>query len=276
MKVKMITPETKLFFEHLLDPDVYSLISRGEPVTAIGLIEKNIPIGAVAGMLGDNDIFTVMSLYVDPDHRRKGGGKMLMGALEAVLEEAGSGTAVLSYIESSVDEDNTVPPLMEALEIYETSSLEHLYEIPLESFFTSGMFPETFKSKHIKSLSDLNRKEQETFNTQYKALNTNMTGTLFNSFKPDPELSFTSIKEGTVSGYLLFGKDLGPLKVPVVNLSKVRDPRVTGALLSAFIAACRDRFSPDLKFVLPAPDDRYERMLARLRDVKNLQHNYIF
>ena len=276
MKVKMITSKTRQFFEHLLAPDVYSRIGRGEPVTAIGLIEKNIPIGAAAGVLDDNDIFPVMSLYVDPDHRRKGGGRMLMDALKTILEKAGSGTAVLSYVESGMDEDDPMPPFMEALEIYETSSLEHLYEMPLGTFFTTSLFPENFKSRYIRSLSDLSPMEQKIFSAQREALNTNMTGTLLDSFKPDPDLSFALIKDKTLSGYLLFGNDCGPMKIPVVNISRVSDPKVAGALFAAFIVACRGRFSSDLKIVLPAPDDRYERVFARLRDVKKLQHNYIF
>lgn len=155
MRVKMITPKSRRFFRHLLNPDTYELMERGVPVTAIGMLSKNVPVGAVAGMLDENDIFTVMSLYVAEGYRRKGRGSILLLSLQTLLEEAGSGSAVLSYVEDPGKEsgDDGFFGFMDSLQIYETSLLEHLYEVPLGSFYNSPVFHSDIKSRFIRRFS---------------------------------------------------------------------------------------------------------------------------
>ncbi len=278
MKVKMITPGTRRYFKHLLNPETYRLMDRGEPLIAIGLLDRNIPVGAVAGMLDKHDLFTVMSLYVAETHRRKGGGSMLLHALRSLLEETGSGTAVLSYVEDPDDgsADKDFFRFMESLEIRETASLEHLYEVPLGSFFMAPFFSGDFKSGTIRPLSDLAANEKEAFFRQYEASNGEWMGEWYTAVTPDPDLSFVRIKDHTVSGGLLFGKG-GPSGMkPVMSVSRDSDPKAVGMLLSTFVCAGRNELSPDIKILLPVPDDRYVSFFEQLHDVRDLQHNYIF
>ncbi len=277
MRVKMITSKARHLFKHLISPGAYQLMERGEPVTAMGLLDEKTPIGAVVGILDENDIFTVLSLYVAEEHRRRGGGSMLIYMLETLMEEVGGGMAVLSYVEEPGKEnrDDAIIPFMESLEIYEATSLEHLYEVPIGSFYTPFLFPEDFRSRLIRPISDLTEREKEAFWRQYNSLNDGWMGDWFYTLTPDPELSFVSIKDDVVSGYLLFEKDKLSDTEPVINISRDSNSKVAGMLLSAFVSACRNKFPPDKKVLLPVPDDRYERLFEQLHDVRNLQHNYI-
>lgn len=278
MQVKMITPEARPFFRHLISPGTYQLMEQGEPVTALGLLYKNVPIGAVAGMINENDIFTVMSLYVAEEHRRKGGGSMLIDTLEVLLEETESGIAMLSYVEDPEDEDrnNVFFRFMESLGMYETTSLEHLYEIPLGSFYTTALFPKDYKSRFVKPFSEMTAREKETFIVQYKSRKNEWMGKWFSSLKPDPELSFVRLKENMILGYLLFENSKSDDKEAVIIISRDSDATDTASLLSALVSVCRNKFPPDIKVLLPVRDDRYERLFGQLRDARNLQHNYIF
>ena len=51
--------------------DVFQLMEQGEPVIALGLLARKLPVGAIAGILDENDIFTVLSFYVAEEYRRK-------------------------------------------------------------------------------------------------------------------------------------------------------------------------------------------------------------
>ena len=82
----MITPKTMDKFQYLIAPEVYADMEAGLPVTAIGLADDKTPVGAVAGVMENEHVFSVRSLYVAPDHRRQGGATMLISALERLLD----------------------------------------------------------------------------------------------------------------------------------------------------------------------------------------------
>ncbi len=278
MRAKMITPESRPYFRHLIGPGAYQLMERGGPVTAIGLLERKKPIGAVAGMLDENDIFTVLSLFVAESYRRKGGGSLLMYALISLLEEANSGTAILSFVEDPGEEssDTSFFRFMDSLEINETSSLEHLYKLPLGSLYSSPVFSSEYKSRFIVPLTNLTMHEKEAFLKKYGEMNNGWMGEWFSAFKPVPELSYIMLRENRISGYLLLEKGLRSDTEFLISISGDSDAKATGALLCAFVSACRNKIPPDKTVLIPVLDDRYERLFEQLHDVRNLQHNYIF
>ena len=90
MKIAMITAETQKYFKSLIPEDVYSAMNYGKPVLALGLMKGKTPIGALTGQInsGESDIFTVSSLYVKPEYRRRMGGMLLVNALQEILDRA--------------------------------------------------------------------------------------------------------------------------------------------------------------------------------------------
>ena len=84
MELGYISSQQLPVFRSLLLPDVAEAIERGEPITAIGLIEDGIACGAAAGY-PQNGRFLIVSFYVAPDYQRRGGGRMMMDYLASLV-----------------------------------------------------------------------------------------------------------------------------------------------------------------------------------------------
>lgn len=71
-------------FKTLLLPGVANAICEDEPVTALGLVDRGVAVGAMAGY-ADGDTFVLSSFYVAPAYRKRGGGQQLLDELMEVL-----------------------------------------------------------------------------------------------------------------------------------------------------------------------------------------------
>ena len=86
MELGYIATQQLPVFRSLLLPNVVQAMERGEPVTAIGLIEDGIACGAAAGY-PQNGRFQIVSFYVAPDYQRRGGGRMMMDYLTCLVSD---------------------------------------------------------------------------------------------------------------------------------------------------------------------------------------------
>ncbi len=71
-------------FRNILSQEAVEALENEEPVTALAVTEDDMAYGALAGYL-DTDVFRIVSLYVSPEHRRKGVGRMLIETLRDLL-----------------------------------------------------------------------------------------------------------------------------------------------------------------------------------------------
>ena len=80
--------EGLMSFQSLLLPEVVNDIASGQPMLALGLTdglpENRVACGAAAGWLQGRN-FILRSLYVAPQHRRWGGGRLLVETLCSLL-----------------------------------------------------------------------------------------------------------------------------------------------------------------------------------------------
>ena len=88
MQVGLVEQEGLASFLPLLLPEVVAEIASGRPVLVLGLTdglpEKRVACGAAAGWLQGRS-FILRSLYVAPQHRRWGGGRLLVETLCGLL-----------------------------------------------------------------------------------------------------------------------------------------------------------------------------------------------
>jgi GNAT superfamily N-acetyltransferase len=84
MQVGSITQDNLTSFRTLLLPEAVDAIASGEPLTALALVRDGVACGAAAGYLTET-CFDVISLYVAPGYRRKGGGRLLIETFVAIL-----------------------------------------------------------------------------------------------------------------------------------------------------------------------------------------------
>ena len=99
-------------FRTLLLPEVGDALAAGEPLTALGLTEDGLALGAAAGHL-ENGRFWIRSLYVAPEHRRRGGGRLLAETLERLVSQHASAMEIRFTLTRA--EHQTLPPFLLAL-----------------------------------------------------------------------------------------------------------------------------------------------------------------
>lgn len=81
MTIGWIDEQNLAAFRPLLLPEAAAALSRGAPVTALGLTQADVACGAAAAWVEDDGTLSIRSLYVSPSHRRMGGGRLLVDAL---------------------------------------------------------------------------------------------------------------------------------------------------------------------------------------------------
>lgn len=275
MKVRMITQSTMNKFQYLMAPEVYNDMKAGLPVTAIGLAEDKTPIGAVAGMMENEHVFAVRSLYVDPKYRRNGGATMLIAALERLLDTRDA-LACISYLDDDTEDSRALTAFIENRECVLENGLERLYRGSVGSFVSSGLFTKGFKSKDIKSLGELDNNMLSIIARRIRSLVKEMDVNPLKSLKNDKHMSFVAMKKDDLQGALLTGYTPQYPKEPVVVLSGSQDPHVTGGLLNTFFSLCRTKLGDSTFLRFPVADDRFDRMMGHIDGVKNIQHNYLF
>ena len=85
MKVGIVDQSQWPLFEPLLLPLVREALERGAAVTVLGLTEDDVACGAAAFYM-DAKRMQIISLYVSPDYRGRGGGSMLLTALSRLAK----------------------------------------------------------------------------------------------------------------------------------------------------------------------------------------------
>ncbi|MFI3312298.1 MAG: GNAT family N-acetyltransferase [Eubacteriales bacterium] len=124
-------------FGTLLLPQVQTRLEEGEPLTVLGLVEEEIACGALAGLWLD-EAFQILSLYIAPEHRRKGGGRLLIKTLVTALTQLERPTNLeIAYTETMADH-KVLTLFLEALGFHShperhpicTATLEELGQSP--------------------------------------------------------------------------------------------------------------------------------------------------
>lgn len=138
MEIGVLPLEDPGVFRSLLLPETADALAAGEPVTALALTEDALALGAAAGYL-EGGRFQLSSLYVAPNHRRRGGGRLLVETLSRLLEK----TPVSMEINFIVtrEEHETLPAFLEALGFQEeTGDGEDIYRLLLSEVASSPFF----------------------------------------------------------------------------------------------------------------------------------------
>ena len=142
MQVGLIEQEGLMSFQSLLLPEVVNDIASGQPMLALGLtdglLENRVACGAAAGWLQGRN-FILRSLYVAPQHRRWGGGRLLVETLCSLLTGYADSVEV-SYMVTR-PEHNALSLLLEEQSFErEERSDERIYAVTLEDLNKTPFF----------------------------------------------------------------------------------------------------------------------------------------
>ena len=131
MELGYISSEQLPVFRTLLLPRVVRAMERGEPITAIGLIEDGIACGAAAGYPEGNH-FQIVSFYVAPDYQWRGGGRMMMDYLVSLVTDfPGISGLEISFTKTDPEHHALEPFLTEMGFVLTDGKDENLYLISL-------------------------------------------------------------------------------------------------------------------------------------------------
>lgn len=143
MKLGYITSEHLPHFASLMLPEAVQALERGEPLVALGLTEQTVACGALAGYL-EGSRFQIISLFVAPDYRRRGGGRLLVETLLELLADNGQAAGVeLSYTDTAPDH-KSLAPFLETLGFCQENDrgenifLTTLGQVQQSPFFAGG------------------------------------------------------------------------------------------------------------------------------------------
>ncbi|MCD8196712.1 MAG: GNAT family N-acetyltransferase [Lachnospiraceae bacterium] len=250
MQIGVLPPGDPGVFRSLLLPEAARALEEGQAVTALGLTEGDVAVGALAGDLEDG-FFQIRSLYVAPDYRRRGGGRLLVGTLEKLLAETRTGMMI--HFTVTRQEHETLFPFLGALGFRdETNETENIYVTTLG---------ELGKAAHLSGAkeSGVSFAELDEGLLRQAELVARAGGS------PRPEggvdgpyverrISMAIVRENRIAAYAIFDRScLGSLTLSSTWSGSVGPAAVFSMVRSAFGRASR-LFPPEEKIVIQSVD----------------------
>lgn len=138
MELGVITSENLAAFQTLLLPETVRALADGKPVTALGLVQDRVAVGACAGSMEERR-FQIHSFYVAPAYRRMGGGRMLMDQLKELTGKRASELKI-SFTTTKAEHEALIPFLEKLGFVQEENHGESIYRINLGQAARSPFF----------------------------------------------------------------------------------------------------------------------------------------
>ena len=250
--ISMITEKGIDSVAGMLAPEIVSAVKKGLPATALAVVEDDTAIGALGGAI-DRDTFEIVSIYVTPEHRRKGAGTALMKEL---FELADAEDLMVRAEYTPVDsEGRTLEPFFRALDFLQEDLalpvyyVDELRNFTLDSRSLPGSRSEilTFEETPAKVLNEAMAQRDEN-----EGLLAEMDDYIDHIEK---DMSFAAVDRGEIKSCVLTER----VGQRMIQLSPVwsaeGDIRDVKLMLSFVLDEIRKNFSPDTRIITPALDN---------------------
>ncbi|MCR5775362.1 MAG: GNAT family N-acetyltransferase [Lachnospiraceae bacterium] len=242
-------------------PESAKALKKGLPVAAFAVVEDETAIGALAGA-AMNGVFEVHSIYVHPDHRRRGAGRALIDSLEKYTTEMDLGIKVEYTLQS--DDNKTLAPFLEAMDFIED---------PVH-FPNYCLSPLSHLNINVNGSAELYKDVVAFFDVPEKILLAMEDRALREGFpmpegglvsdRIDREMSFCSVKNDWIRAYVAvenLGDDL--IRIPAV-WSELNDPREMMVMLSKSIVMMKKSFPPEYRVAMLALNPRSFKLMEHV------------
>lgn len=202
MKLGYIGKSQLSCFSTLLLPEAAQAIDDEEPITALGITADGVACGALAGYV-QNGCFQIISFYVAPDYRRRGGGSLMLHQLEEFLSENSSIHAIeISFTTAHQDNEALLPFLNTLGFLPENDQGRNIYSFTLEELNESLALRTPVRSSVlIKPFSQLSEDVLRIAQKRCISLDAPLPEQTFLGSDLELELSHALIKDGTVKAY---------------------------------------------------------------------------
>lgn len=249
--ISMITEKGIDSVAGMLAPEVVSAVKKGLPATALAVVEDDTAIGALGGAI-DRDTFEIVSIYVTPEHRRRGAGRALMKKL---FELADAEDLMVRAEYTPIDSDGkTLEPFFKAMDFLQEDLalpvyyVDELKNFTLDSRSLPGSRSEilTFDETPAKVLNEAMAQREEN-----EGLLAEMDGYIDHI---DRNMSFAAVDRGEIKSCVLTER-VGARMIQLSPVWSVEDDiRDVKLMLSFVLDEIRKTFSPDTRIITPALD----------------------
>lgn len=273
MEIGILPLEEPGVFRSLLLSETADALAAGEPLTALALTENGLALGAAAGYL-EGGRFLVSSLYVSPNHRRRGGGRLLVETL-AQLAAPYAGGMELRFT-STREEHETLPSFLTAMGFREESDGgENIFLTTLGTVADTPFFSGASKSFGT-PLSELNPGALSLVEKTALAAGAPLPEGGLGAAGVDRDVSLVSIYGSEPQAFVVLDDSYpGALTLAAV-WSASRDPSVLPMLLRSALARAREKYPPDTPLAAQATGGASAKLIkALLAGAKPISHTYI-
>ena len=272
MKVVSLPKEQAMNAAGLMDPEVTRILAKGLPVTVLLALDGHRAVGALGGAI-NNKVFDIVSLFVEPESRRKGAGRSLINTLTGLLKD--SDTMIRAQFNIENEENRTLESFFPALGFErETVDYPAYYAVNVEELLDSVEGVD--KNSDIKSFAEIpGAVLRRTSNKSIDAGLPVPEGGLLGA-GVDPEVSSLSIREDNVEAYVAaeYGKDQ-MVKIPAM-WSSLSDPRKMLAMLFNTTNALKDKYPPKTKVAALAISPASQRVIRYMfNDNETISRSFV-
>lgn len=257
----------------LLQSEIYEALKEGQPVTALAAMDGDEVAGALGGCLNDG-VFELSSLYVYPEHRRKGAGRALMEMLGEIL--LGEGTEIRVEFTLENEENESLKPFLEALG-YTLGMQEfpRYYLAPLEQVDLEKI-PSGKSDFEVLSFADAPEQLLKmTSNISIKEGYPVPEGGLL-SEKVDPHASFCVQSGDTIPAYIAVERiGRGMIRIPSLWWSSQISARDMFGMLVSMVKEIKKRYAPKTKLAVLAVNPTSEKLIKyMIKDAEPCSYSY--
>ena len=252
MELGWMGPESLEVCGGLLLPQVAEAIKAGEPVTTLTVTEDGVALGALAAHLEDGGC-VIDSLYVSPEHRRRGVGRMLAAGREDLLTGRGAARLRMSFT-VTLPEHETMAPFLSALGFApEEDEGENIYFATLEQVAGGAFFRRTGEgSKENLPFAQVDEALLARADREAWQQGAPMAKGLLTDARIDREVSCALVRAGKVEAFVAFDHSCCQRLTLACAWSGGGGPAALAGLLQEAFRQAREKYPPETPLAIQA------------------------
>ena len=278
MNIGYVPEEQLPFFRSLLLPDVLTALEQGQLLSILGLEEDGVACGAIAGGVTEEGDLEILSLYVSPDYRRRGGGRMLVDALLKQAAKAFGSGLVTADFNVTEEEHKTLLPFLEAMGFQqEDDQGENIYYITLQQLQASPFFKDLSGAPAKDILPFQKLRSEELLAAQHRAAKelVPLPEKPLTSPELDRRVSCAKVWDGKVLAFLAFDHAVADLNLACAWNGE-RTPNTIVSLLRAASGFIAQNYAPETVISMQAVNTASAELIqALLPEARPVSYTYL-
>jgi GNAT superfamily N-acetyltransferase len=252
MEIGYISANNLSVYRSLLLPQAARAIEQGEALTAVGVTEGRLACGALAGFLEDG-CFQIVSLYMAPDHRRKGGGRLMLDALADILNDLPGAGAMRADYAVTEPEHDALAPFFERMGFAPIDRRgQDVYFFTLGQAAASPLFAgDASVSANIRAFSQIPNIYLAQADFRARELGVPMSEATLISAGIDRDISVAVLQDKNVTAFLAFDRSVGG-RLTIGSAWAGAGPMVMPAMLRCAFSLAMSKFPSETEMAAQA------------------------